>query len=335
MEEPVYTDKFQTPEKIELKLPKQRHGQIFDAIERLHEKFEQKEAKPHSLVRQDSDLFKRIKQETSLGKEGITIIASGKGSTHIYGLSFDGNLYHLKQQTNVPHLSTQQGGYTWNYVDVLGMQFRDISVTKEGKLFAVSYEGHLFRFDDANNSMKSKMAHDLRYKLTSISAIRNKAFAHSRLFALADDGTALTRTHNHHGKSFRWEELGTTKLKHLTANVRKVHRKGEIWGITYQDHAVRFKHSLNMWIMIDPMQTFSDLSIGRDDSIYGILKSDNRLVKYDGNKFVPVEAGERKYKKFMSLCVSGEGNVLAIEMGTGDIVRVYDQKHIKKGPVQL
>jgi hypothetical protein len=287
------------------------------------------------LTRREEDFFERVRQENHLGRESIRTITAGKGTTHIYGLSYDGNLYRLKHQPERgPHL-TGHGGYTWSYINVQGMQFRDISVTKEGKLFAVSLEGHLFRFNDTHNSMKSKMANDLRYKLIRICAIHNKSFVHTRLFALADDGTPLTRAYDVTTKAYRWEVLGNMKLKQIAANVRKFHKKGDIWGLTFQDHAVKFNPRLQMWILVDPLETLSDISVGRDKSVYAIRKSDNRLVRFDGEKFMPIESSDstKKFKQFSSLCAGGEGNVLAIELGTGNIIRMYDKKHMAKGPL--
>ncbi|KAL0484463.1 hypothetical protein AKO1_005147 [Acrasis kona] len=278
-----------------------------------------KRASRASLNMRDQMVFERMRQDQNLGKHSIRVVACDRHANQVFGLSYDGDIY--KRQTNTPRPGHPENSYIWSYINLQGMQFRDISLTKEGVLFAVSNEGQLFKFKEHKNKMKPKMAHDHQYKLNRVCVTRSRANKKTKVYAIADDGSPLKRVMNNETRSYEWRTLGVAKLKQISINLKKFHKKPEVWGITFKDHVVTYKHATKTWEMVDPTLTATDISVARDFSVFAIRKTDHTIVKFDGQKFSALPSPPF-HKQYVSLCASKNTHILAIERNSGEVINI-------------
>lgn len=86
----------------------------------------------------------------------------------------------------------------------------------------------------------------------------------------------------------------------------------------YLDRAMRWDHHGN-WVPVN--EELIDISVATDNAVYGIRKLDQKLVKWDGEKFVlqqpPSGSGSQNEWRLSNVSAYKEGkHVYAVEAGT-------------------
>ncbi|KAL0483342.1 hypothetical protein AKO1_014669 [Acrasis kona] len=257
------------------------------------------------------DLEKRVEelclQQTDLQEfnQDTLRAVSCAGKQHLWGLSHGKDLYHMHSTPN---------GMEWQFFPTAGLQFKDISVSKGGTLFAIgATDSFVYKLDPTTTRMDLVVPGDTT-RLRQVSAsTRNK------VYGLAEDGTVLYLSAD------RWERMGG-KLKKISSGGKHLFRKTEVWGIGFDDRAMRWDQK-GMWEPIN--EELIDISVAADNAIYGIRKQDQQLVKWDGEKFVkqapPTTTGAEPQSKWRLTNVSAykeSKHVYAVEAGTGNVLKM-------------
>ncbi len=283
--------------------------------------------------RQDSGMFQQVTHSRTLSRESAVVAEQQKieervnnltlqesavqefnqdtlrvvtcsGKNHLWGLSHGKDLYHMRSTPN---------GMEWQFFPTGGNQFKDISVSKGGVLFAIgATDGFLYKLDTSTTRM-DLVAPGETTRLRQVSASsRNK------VYALAEDGSVLFLSGDH------WERMGG-KLKKISAGGKHLFRKTEVWGISFDDRATRWDHK-GSWVPVN--EELIDISVAGDNSVYAIRKSDQQLVKWDGDKFVhqaPPNSSnglESSWRLSNISAYKESRHVYAVEAGTGNLLKM-------------
>jgi hypothetical protein len=261
----------------------------------------------------DRDLSPALQvQQKALSPEGADRddldVISVYGKDNIWGLSKSNELYHLVKTPN---------GLEWQYFPTEGMKFKDISCTKRNILFAIGADdGLLYRL--AKSKMELVVPSDTT-KFVSVSAMSKR-----RIYAVAENGTVMSLKIRRVGKGpNRWDLIGG-RMKKVASGSRHRIRRSELWGIGPDDRAYRFDGSVWCPFNIE----LKDISVAKDNSVYGVRKEDGRLVKWDrGEQFLlqekPATNNDQQFAKLTRVSAYREGkHVYAIEEDTSNILRM-------------
>jgi len=260
--------------------------------------------KIHELEKKVEELCLQQNELQEFNQDTLRAVSCA-GKQHLWGLSHGKDLYHMHSTPN---------GMEWQFFPTGGMQFKDISVSKGGTLFAIgSVDSFVYKLDPTTTRMDLVVPGDTT-RLRQVSAsTRNK------VYGLAEDGTVLYLS------SDKWERMGG-KLKKISAGGKHLFRKTEIWGIGFDDRAMRWDQR-GIWEPVG--EELIDISVAADNAIYGIRKEDQQLVKWDGMKFVrqapPTTNGAEPQSKWRLTNVSAykeSKHVYAVEAGTGNVLKM-------------
>jgi hypothetical protein len=262
------------------------------------------------IEQEQQELEKRVedlsiqKASTQEYNQDTLKVITCSGKQHLWGLSHGKDLYHMRSTPN---------GMEWQYFPTGGLSFKDISVSKGGTLFGIGdQDGFLYKLDNSSTRMDLVVPGDTT-RLRQISAS-----ARNKVYALTEDGSVLSLNGDH------WDPM-PGKLKKISSGGKHFFRKTEVWGITFDDKATRWDQKGN-WEQMN--EELIDISVASDNAVYGIRKSDQQMVKWDGDAFIlqappSTAVGSTNGWRLSAVSAYKESrHVYCIEAGTGNLLKM-------------
>jgi hypothetical protein len=202
--------------------------------------------------------------------DNIQVVAVG-GDNFIFGLTNGGQIFRLYDKGN--------NKLEWGLFDTGSYRFTDICCARR-TLFALGSDHLLYHWDSRAKNMTMFLPNDTQ-RLHQITAMNNRT-----VYGLTEDGTVMcikkNRANSLRRKTSSWTQIGIQKMKNLSVGSKHLLRKVELWGIGHDDLAYRYDHMNGTWILYDIH--LKDISVTRDNAVYGVRKRDGRLVKWNGSE---------------------------------------------------
>lgn len=253
------------------------------------------------------------KSSTEESERDRLYAVSCAGKNDIWGLSKKGDLFKLVEDGEK---------LEWQYVPIGNVKLSDISVARHGIVFGIGKtNGALYRLTKIGR-MELVLPDDNTH-LQQVDAQTKK-----RIYALTEHGHVLYMKLGLLTENQSWTRLGptTTKLKKIAVGGKHLFRQTELWGIGIDDFAYRWKYD-TQWDRFDA--SLIDISVSKDNAVYGVRKEDGRVMKWDGKKdFLllehPLTDPNMVFDHLTNIKAYKEGKcVYAVEKQTGTVLKMY------------
>ncbi|KAL0489751.1 hypothetical protein AKO1_003909 [Acrasis kona] len=240
-------------------------------------------------------------QEEIMNKNNIKIL-SCSARNHMYGLSHGLEIYKLTHNYN--------GTIGQEHVPSGGILFKDISVARDGTLFAVGQDDSLL-YKYSGEQQFSLVVDDI-VELKSISALSKR-----KIYAIGQDNTVLFLKIKRIGKS-KFENLGA-KLKCVSAGGKRLGQT-EIWGIGINDNEA-YRYYNGQWVSYQAR--LIAISVADDNAVYGI-SMDGKLVKWSGDQLFTIyhENGNNELRLNSVAAYKDKVGVVAIHQVTKKVIKI-------------
>jgi hypothetical protein len=212
-------------------------------------------------------------------------------SDFIWGLNALGGLLRLMGTAWVPYNIKSEA------------QFYDIEALGDAKiLFAVATDGKLYKIDTNTNQMI--------HIPTPSNMLQVRATCKSILLGLDSKGILHIRDTD---TSDEWKSFGPPMhFKCISCGKKRRFRKpAEIWAVGIDDKPYRWDRNTKTWVSVP--DRLLKVSVAQDNTVYGIRKYDNRLVKFDSQHYwVPQDS--LVSKPIVDISAYGQGkNIMVVD----------------------
>jgi hypothetical protein len=211
----------------------------------------------------DSGVYTAVKMGSSIEKQPQLEAVSCAGKENLWGVSREGNLYHLARVDD---------SWEWLHYPVVGIKFVDLSVVKGGLLFAISLDGLLYRVSYSSKKNDLIPCKEMTRKLISVSAPTTK-----KIYVIDATHSVFYLSTPLFGDKYEWNKIGEGMRK-ISVGGKHLLRETEVWSIGMDNRLYRYHN--DKWYSFEGIQPI-DVSVSVDNAVY-CIDVDGRLYKWDG-----------------------------------------------------
>ncbi|KAL0478510.1 hypothetical protein AKO1_008182 [Acrasis kona] len=243
-------------------------------------------------------------------------------SEHLKSVSVGdkGIVYGLTKGGHIHKLNTESSPFVWQFVHTGKIGFKAISVGKGDSLYAIGLLDSLLYQLNSKTNLVERLEIEENYEISQISAVDSKS-----VYAVTESGVCVKLKHpkwTRKNAGIIWKVISSPPLRRISVSGRKIFNS-EVWGIcTLDNRAMRKEPNLADWVPFE--EQLLDITVTRDNAVYGIRLSDNAIVQWDHHgRFQPVSMSGCENALLSSISAFRENDhIFAVNANDGNIVRL-------------